>query len=111
MLGPNMTLDTLVEVLLIGIGTISGARRLEIVCWFGAMSIIANYVVFMTFFPAALSLVMEVMIGCTSMMSAVCVSVVTAYSVVTTCRCTCGVLGLSFHPSLPLWPTLLVCCI
>ena len=55
-----MTLDTLVEVLLIGIGTISGARRLEIVCWFGAMSIIANFVVFMTFFPAALSLVMEV---------------------------------------------------
>ena len=105
MLGPNMTLDTLVEVLLIGIGTISGARRLEIVCWFGAMSIIANYVVFMTFFPAALSLVMEVRIGCTSMMSAVCVSVVTAYSVVTTC----GVLGLGFHPSLPLWPTLLVC--
>ena len=30
------------------------------VCWFGAMSIIANYVVFMTFFPASLSLVMEV---------------------------------------------------
>ena len=59
-LGPNMTLDTLVEVLLIGIGTISGSRRLEVVCWFGAMSIIANFVVFMTFFPASLSLVMEV---------------------------------------------------
>ena len=59
-LGPNMTLDTLVEVLLIGIGTISGSQRLEIVCWFGAMSIIANFVVFMTFFPASLSLVMEV---------------------------------------------------
>lgn len=55
-----MTLDTLVEVLLIGIGTISGSRRLEVVCWFGAMSIIANFVVFMTFFPASLSLVMEV---------------------------------------------------
>lgn len=38
----------------------SGARRLEVVCWFGAMSIIANYLVFVTFFPASLSLVMEV---------------------------------------------------
>ena len=55
-----MTLDTLVEGLLIGIGTISGSQRLEIVCWFGAMSIFANFVVFMTFFPASLSLVMEV---------------------------------------------------
>lgn len=59
-LGPTMTLDTLVEVLLIGIGTISGVRQLEMMCCFGCMSIIANYLVFMTFFPASLALVLEV---------------------------------------------------
>ena len=116
-LGPTMTLDTLVEVLLIGIGTISGqlyctcgnlcdshvtlecnevtwlcnwqlytctctcflanlppcttvkdlcmhtctgVPQLYTTCCFGCMSIIANYIVFMTFFPASLALVLEV---------------------------------------------------
>ena len=90
-LGPMMTLDTLVEVLLIGIGTMSGVcdhvistcivigwmqplhvhasgcrsnttgvRRLEMISYFGCMSILASYLVFMTFFPASLALVLEV---------------------------------------------------
>eukprot|EP00731_Ephydatia_muelleri_P016596 Em0009g1020a len=59
-IGPTLTLDTLVEVLLIGIGTLLGVRQLEVICCFGCLSIIANYVVFMTFFPAALALVLEV---------------------------------------------------
>ena len=80
-LGPTMTLDTLVEVLLISIGTISGKKdpgnssgakhyppslsppgvpRFETMCCFGCMSIVANYLVFMTFFPASLALVLEV---------------------------------------------------
>nr|XP_061803831.1 3-hydroxy-3-methylglutaryl-coenzyme A reductase-like isoform X2 [Nerophis lumbriciformis] len=59
-LGPTFTLDALVECLVIGVGTMSGVRQLEIMCCFGCMSILANYFVFMTFFPACVSLVLEV---------------------------------------------------
>lgn len=59
-LGPSLTLDTLVETLAIGMGTISGLPRLEEVSYFSCMTILVNYVVFMTFFPAALSLALEV---------------------------------------------------
>lgn len=58
-LGPTFTLDALVECLVIGVGTISGVRQLEIMCCFGCMSVLANYFVFMTFFPACVSLVLE----------------------------------------------------
>ncbi|XP_072037810.1 3-hydroxy-3-methylglutaryl-coenzyme A reductase-like [Amphiura filiformis] len=59
LLGPNITLDTLVTTLVIGVGTLSGIRKLEVLCCFGCLSVIANYFVFMTFFPACLSLVLE----------------------------------------------------
>ncbi|XP_061427042.1 LOW QUALITY PROTEIN: 3-hydroxy-3-methylglutaryl-Coenzyme A reductase [Lethenteron reissneri] len=59
-LGPTITLDALVESLVIGVGTMSGVRQLEIMCSFGCFSILANYLVFMTFFPACVSLVLEV---------------------------------------------------
>ncbi|XP_010287269.1 PREDICTED: 3-hydroxy-3-methylglutaryl-Coenzyme A reductase isoform X2 [Phaethon lepturus] len=58
-LGPTFTLDALVECLVIGVGTMSGVRQLEILCCFGCMSVLANYFVFMTFFPACVSLVLE----------------------------------------------------
>ncbi|XP_061907732.1 3-hydroxy-3-methylglutaryl-coenzyme A reductase-like isoform X1 [Entelurus aequoreus] len=58
-LGPTFTLDALVECLVIGVGTMSGVRQLEIMCYFGCMSVLANYFVFMTFFPACVSLVLE----------------------------------------------------
>ncbi|XP_044147858.1 3-hydroxy-3-methylglutaryl-coenzyme A reductase-like [Bufo gargarizans] len=58
-LGPTFTLDALVECLVIGVGTMSGVRQLEIMCCFGCMSILANYIAFMTFFPACVSLVLE----------------------------------------------------
>ena len=60
MLGPSITLDTVVETLVIGVGTLSGVRRLEVLCCFACMSVIVNYVVFMTFYPAFLSLILEV---------------------------------------------------
>lgn len=40
--------------------SVSGVRQLEIMCCFGCMSVLANYFVFMTFFPACVSLVLEV---------------------------------------------------
>ncbi|XP_070541692.1 3-hydroxy-3-methylglutaryl-coenzyme A reductase-like isoform X2 [Ptychodera flava] len=58
-LGPIITLDTLVEALVIGVGTLSGVRQLEVMCCFGCLSVVASYFVFMTFFPACLSLVLE----------------------------------------------------
>ncbi|XP_014209946.1 3-hydroxy-3-methylglutaryl-coenzyme A reductase isoform X2 [Copidosoma floridanum] len=54
-LGPSMTLDTLVEILLIGIGSLSGVRRLEILCGYACLGVLVNYIVFMTFYPACLS--------------------------------------------------------
>ncbi|KAL0278245.1 UNVERIFIED_CONTAM: hypothetical protein PYX00_000115 [Menopon gallinae] len=58
-LGPTITLDTLVETLVIGVGTLSGVHRLEVLCCFACMSVVVNYVVFMTFYPACLSLILE----------------------------------------------------
>ncbi|EEB15787.1 3-hydroxy-3-methylglutaryl-coenzyme A reductase, putative [Pediculus humanus corporis] len=58
-LGPIITLDTLVETLVIGVGTLSGVRRLEVLCGFACMSVVVNYIVFMTFYPACLSLILE----------------------------------------------------
>lgn len=59
LLGPSLTLDTLVETLVISVGTLCGIRRLEILSYFACMSVIINYVVFMTFYPACLSLILE----------------------------------------------------
>ncbi|UYV77516.1 HMGCR, partial [Cordylochernes scorpioides] len=58
-LGPAITLDTLVETLVIGVGTLSDVRRLEHMCCYACMSAVVNYIVFMTFFPACLSLIIE----------------------------------------------------
>lgn len=60
LLGPTITLDTLVEALVIGVGTLSGVPRLEVLCCFACLSVLVNYVVFMTFYPACLSLILEV---------------------------------------------------
>ncbi|XP_034172374.1 HMG coenzyme A reductase [Osmia lignaria lignaria] len=59
LLGPTITLDTLVATLLISIGSLSGVRRLEILCSFACLGVVVNYVVFMTFYPACLSLILE----------------------------------------------------
>lgn len=58
-LGPSISLDTLVETLVIGVGTLSGVQRLELLSGFAVMSVIVNYVVFMTFYPACLSLILD----------------------------------------------------
>ncbi|XP_071553690.1 3-hydroxy-3-methylglutaryl-coenzyme A reductase isoform X2 [Temnothorax nylanderi] len=67
LLGPAITLDTLVETLLIGIGSLSGIRRLEILCTFACLGVIVNYIVFMTFYPACLSLILELSRGSNNM--------------------------------------------
>jgi hydroxymethylglutaryl-CoA reductase (NADPH) len=58
-LGPGLSLDTIVETLVIGVGTLSGVHRLEILCGFAILAAVVNYVVFMTFYPACLSLILN----------------------------------------------------
>lgn len=58
-LGPSLTLDTIVETLVVSVGTLSGIRRLEILCYFACLSVLVNYIVFMTFYPSCLSLILE----------------------------------------------------
>lgn len=58
-LGPALSLDSIVETLGISVGTLSGIYRLENLCSFAIVSVIVNYVVFMTFYPACLSLIMD----------------------------------------------------
>ncbi|XP_064607841.1 3-hydroxy-3-methylglutaryl-coenzyme A reductase-like isoform X2 [Liolophura sinensis] len=62
-IGPVITLDALVETLVIGVGTLSGVPQLETMCCFGCLSVIANYLAFMTFYPACLTLVLEMSQG------------------------------------------------
>ncbi|KAL4228216.1 hypothetical protein ACF0H5_013649 [Mactra antiquata] len=59
LLGPSITLNAVVETLAIGLGTLSGAPQLETMCNFGCLSVMSNYVAFMTFYPACLALVLE----------------------------------------------------
>lgn len=58
-LGPALSLDSIVETLVISVGTLSGVYRLENLSSFAIMSVVVNYVVFMTFYPACLSLIMD----------------------------------------------------
>jgi hydroxymethylglutaryl-CoA reductase (NADPH) len=60
LLGPVLTLDALVETLVIGVGTLSGVKILETMCCFGCLSVVANFIAFMTFYPACLALIYEV---------------------------------------------------
>ncbi|XP_018901308.2 3-hydroxy-3-methylglutaryl-coenzyme A reductase [Bemisia tabaci] len=59
LLGPTITLDTLVETLVISVGTLSGVQRLEVLCCYACLSVVVHYAVFMTFYPAVLSLILE----------------------------------------------------
>lgn len=66
MLGPTISLNTLVEALVIGVGTLSGVQRLEVLSGFAVISVIVNYVVFMTFYPACIALTMDLSMNCSS---------------------------------------------
>ncbi|XP_018497212.2 3-hydroxy-3-methylglutaryl-coenzyme A reductase [Galendromus occidentalis] len=60
MMGPGLTLDTVVKTLVIEIGTTSGVSRLESLATYVVLSSIVTYVVFLTFYPALLALIFEV---------------------------------------------------
>jgi len=54
----------MVEALVIGVGTLSGVQRLEVLSGFAVMSVIVNYLVFKTFYPACLSLTLDLSRNC-----------------------------------------------
>ncbi|XP_071965876.1 3-hydroxy-3-methylglutaryl-coenzyme A reductase-like isoform X2 [Antedon mediterranea] len=58
-MAPSVTLDAVVMALAFSLGSQSGVHQLELMCSFAFIAIITNYVVFMTVFPACLSLVLE----------------------------------------------------
>lgn len=59
---------------------IPGVRQLEIMCCFGCMSVLANYFVFMTFFPACVSLVLEVREECSTVCGQFCTNTVLIFN-------------------------------
>ncbi|XP_068622301.1 3-hydroxy-3-methylglutaryl-coenzyme A reductase [Battus philenor] len=59
LLGPAATLDTALAVLLVGVGGLSGVPRLEHLCTFACLALLVDYLVFVTFYPACLSLVAD----------------------------------------------------
>ncbi|CAH1723691.1 3-hydroxy-3-methylglutaryl-coenzyme A reductase isoform X1 [Aphis gossypii] len=63
LLGPSFSLDSIVCSLVISVGMLSGVQRLETLCMFTCMSFIVNYVVIMSFYPACLSLVLDLLRG------------------------------------------------
>jgi len=60
-LGPVMSFETLGKVLLVGLCGLTGYKRLELLAIYGFITIVVNFLLFMTFFPAGLSLVLELM--------------------------------------------------
>ncbi|XP_046864929.1 3-hydroxy-3-methylglutaryl-coenzyme A reductase-like [Xenia sp. Carnegie-2017] len=58
-IGPTLTLNTIVEALVILIGTYSGVKSIEILCILVVVAVIVNYLVSVSFVPAALSLYAE----------------------------------------------------
>ena len=72
---PVMTLDTLVGTLVIGVGTLTGVHKLGFMCLFGCLSVVANYLAFMTLYPACLSIGVQVIHTCLIMLLLCCVVV------------------------------------
>lgn len=59
-LGPCLTLDSIAVTLVIGMGTLVGDHKTEELSYLACLSVGVYYIVFMTLFPACLSLVLEV---------------------------------------------------
>ena len=78
MLGPSVTLDTITEMLFIGMGSLSGIivaigcnivnsflhvgiPQLAHICYYSCIAVFINYIVLLSVFPSFLSLVLEVL--------------------------------------------------
>ena len=60
-LAPTFTLETIAKILLVSFGSLTGIPKVEVYAWFAVVLTFVNFIVYMTFFPAALSLILELM--------------------------------------------------
>ena len=60
-LAPTLTLNTLAATLLMGTGSLTGFHRLELLSSYAIVYNLVNFLIYVTFYPAALSLVLELM--------------------------------------------------
>ena len=60
-LAPALTLNTLAATLLMGTGALTGFYRLELLSRYAIVYTLVNFLIYVTFFPAGLSLVLELM--------------------------------------------------
>merc|ERR550517_2221548 len=60
-LGPAMTFETVGKILLVGLCGLTHYKRLELLAVYAITTVIVDFLIFMSFFPAGLSLVIELM--------------------------------------------------
>ncbi|CAG7821862.1 unnamed protein product, partial [Allacma fusca] len=62
-LGPSITFDSIIQILVTSIAFIPGLRRLEFLASIALLAIGMNYIIFMTMFPASLSMIVELQVS------------------------------------------------
>lgn len=60
-LGPVMTFETVGKVLLVGLCGLTQYKRLELLASYAVITVVVDYLIFVSFYPAGLSLVIELM--------------------------------------------------
>ena len=60
-LGPVMSFETTGKILLVSLCGLTEYRKLELLASYAVITVLVDYVIFMSFFPAGLSLVIELM--------------------------------------------------
>jgi hydroxymethylglutaryl-CoA reductase (NADPH) len=60
-LAPTFTLETIAKILLVSFGSFTGIPKVEVYAWFAVVLTFVNFIVYMTIYPAALSLILELM--------------------------------------------------
>jgi len=60
-LGPVMSFETTGKILLVSLGGLTEYRKLELLASYAVITVLVDYLIFMSFFPAGLSLVIELM--------------------------------------------------
>ena len=60
-LGPAMSFETLGKILVVGLCGLTNYKRLELLASFAIITVVVDFLTFMSFYPAGLSLVIELM--------------------------------------------------
>ena len=60
-LGPAMSFETLGKILVVGLCGLTNYKRLELLATYAIITVVVDFLTFMSFYPAGLSLVIELM--------------------------------------------------